>query len=237
MTANIPLLIVAATGLKAEARLVARTEGVRAVAGGGDGALLVAGIERAIAEGARAVLSVGIAGGLDPGLVAGDVIVAQSVIAGNERFETDGGWRQRLAAALPGAHLGVVAASEAPLATRAAKAQLYAASGALAVDMESHVAARVAALHKLPLAVIRVVGDGAHRTLPPAALAGMAPGGAINFAGVFKSLARQPSQIAELLRVSADTNTAMASLLRSLRALGPGICLDLGAGLGGADLR
>jgi hypothetical protein len=46
-----------------------------------------------------------------------------------------------------------------------------------AVDMESHMVARVAAKHKLAFAALRVVVDAAHRVVPPVALINMRPAG------------------------------------------------------------
>ncbi len=59
--------VIAATGLKAEARIAERSAGVRAVAVAETSAL-AALIEQAIADGARGIISFGIAGGLRPGL-------------------------------------------------------------------------------------------------------------------------------------------------------------------------
>ncbi|MEP7006362.1 MAG: phosphorylase, partial [Sphingomonas bacterium] len=50
-----------------------------------------------------------------------------------------------LALQLPGAQVGTIAASDAIVASAAQKRAMYEATGALAVDMESHIAARVAA--------------------------------------------------------------------------------------------
>ena len=44
-----------------------------------------------------------------------------------------------------------------------AKAALRATTGADAVDMESHIAARYAEQHSLPFAALRVISDPAHR--------------------------------------------------------------------------
>jgi adenosylhomocysteine nucleosidase len=68
-------VILAATGLRSEARIVARP-GVRVIACGGHGDVLERALEAAIAEQRpRALLSVGIAGALDPGLQVGDLVV------------------------------------------------------------------------------------------------------------------------------------------------------------------
>ena len=50
--------------------------------------------------------------------------------------------------------------------------RLHQQTGAIAVDMESHVVADAAARHGVPVAAIRVVIDPAERTIPRSALAG-----------------------------------------------------------------
>ena len=82
MTRGSFLLVV--SGLRAEARIAART-GVRALAGGGNAARLAAAINRGICEGANGLLSFGMAGGLEPGLAPGTIVVPGVVIAGTER--------------------------------------------------------------------------------------------------------------------------------------------------------
>ena len=223
--------IIAVTGMLAEGRLASRVNGVRALSGGGDSRALANELSRAIDGRVRGILSFGIAGGLAPDVTPGDLVIATAVVAGSENFNTDTAWSDRLAAALPRARRADVAGSDAAAVTRAAKAALYQDTGAIAVDMESHIAARIAASHGLPFAVLRAVADRSTRELPPAALAGLGPGGAINIVGVLKSLARQPSQLPQLLAVSADTNAAMKALLGSLGAVGVSLPLDLGAGL------
>ena len=57
------------------------------------------------------------------------------------------------------------------------KRALYLETGALAVDMESHIVARIGAARGLPVAAIRVITDPARRALPQAALAAVRPNG------------------------------------------------------------
>ncbi len=54
--------------------------------------------------------------------------------------------------------------------------------GAIAVDMESHIAARVAAAHGLPFAILRVVSDRVDDEMPPAVLVSMGPKGTTAYA-------------------------------------------------------
>ena len=228
--------IIAVTGMLAEARVAERAEGVTALAGGGDSIRLAAELERAIDSNVRGLLSFGIAGGLAPDAKPGDVMIASAVDSGIQSYPTDAAWSQRIVSCLPNARIALIAGRDAAIASPAAKADLYADTGAFAVDMESHIAARIAASHNLPFAVLRVVADHAERALPPAALAGLGPGGSINIAGVLKSLVRQPSQLPQLIRVSADTNTAMTALLRSLRTVHGTLGAGLGAGFRSTDL-
>ena len=69
-------------------------------------------------------------------------------------------------------------------------------SGALAVDMESQIAARIARRHELPFVALRAISDAATRGLPPAALVRLKPNGRVRLGGVLRSLMSEPFQIA-----------------------------------------
>lgn len=210
------MTILAATGLLREARIL-RGPGVRAIPGGGDQQRLEAELDRAAPE-VRGIISIGIAGALAPGLRPGDWVVADAV----GEVPTDPGWAARLAEAL-GAARGPIAGSDIMVADVAGKAALHGATGALAVDMESHVAARVAARHGLPFAVARVISDAADRSLPPAARVGMRPDGAMDLYAVLRSLAADPRQLPALIRTGLEAERAFRALLRSHHRLGPGL--------------
>ena len=79
------------------------------------------------------------------------------------------------------------------------KADLHRTTGALAVDMESHVVARAARRHRLPFAAARVVCDPAHRALPPAARIGMKPDGRMDLPAVLRSVLAEPGQLPALI--------------------------------------
>nr|WP_276046381.1 phosphorylase [Sphingomonas sp. GC_Shp_1] len=236
--------------MQREARLIARAGWV-AVAGGGDAARLEQALTAAIRsssqqrsgsraasralagedpsdrrdDGVEMVLSIGLAGALSPELTVGDVVIA-SLAADEGR----GPFVERLHALLPTARVGTIVGQNVPAATLADKQQLYAATGALAVDMESHVAARVAAAHGLPFAAIRAISDDAGRTLPPAALVGMKPDGGMALGAVLASLARAPAQLPALIRTGIDAERAFGALRGALDALEAGGIgrLDLG---------
>ncbi|WP_375460213.1 phosphorylase [uncultured Enterovirga sp.] len=116
---------------------------------------------------------------------------------------------------------------DAPVLGTADKARLRADTGAAAVDMESHIAARYAAAHDLPFAALRAVSDGADHSLPPVAGAAMRPDGSVDVLGVIRGLARDPGQLAALLATARDAGRAFRALRRVRGFLGPGFGLQL----------
>ena len=216
--------MIAVTGMAFEARIV-RGEGVEVVyAARAD--LLERALSVAVARGCSGIISFGTAGGLAPDLEPGAVIVADAVEGPLGRFATDLRWSGRLAAALAatplGAHLhrGLLAGVTAPLTGAHDKAVLHRSSGALAVDMESHIAGAIAAAHGVPFAVCRAIVDPAWRTLPSAATAGLRDDGSTAIAPILRELLKQPSQLGPLLRVAADARAARTALVQARRALG-----------------
>jgi hopanoid-associated phosphorylase len=215
-------MILAAVGMLKEVRLV-QAAGVRAVAGGGRSDLLEQRLKAAF-DGAEAVISIGVGGALDPSLSVGDIVVGTEVLRPRSRWETDPVWTRRLLARLPGAKSGAVYGSNDMVVNTLDKAKLRAKGGAILTDMESHVAAKLAASRRLPFAVVRVVSDTAGFSLPSAVLAGLKPNGGMNLIGVLCTLARDPGQLQALMRVGRDADQAF-KVLRTVRAaLGP----DLG---------
>ena len=225
------MTILAVCGLRREAR-IAGGEGVIAVAGGGNGRALGEKLD-ALHGDIRGVISIGIAGGLSPLLKVGDVVIADQIMTEAEQWRCDNGWRVALAARLPHVHQGPLAGSGVILKSAKAKAGLHDRTGALAVDMESHIAARFAAWRRVPLAGLRVISDDASHALPPAALVAMKPDGGIALAKVLGSLLRHPLQVPALIRTARGSEKAFAALLRCRDLLGPGLG---GVGFSGPDL-
>ena len=214
-----PLPVVAVTGLAAEARVVGGP-GIATVAGGGDPARLALLLRAALDRGARAVISFGIAGGLAPALRPGTVLLARAVFDGRRRVAADRAWLEHLARALPHAVLADLAGVDRVVAGIAAKRALHRDTGAAAVDMESHVAGRLAAQHRVPFAALRVVADPADRGLPHAATVGMRPDGSTDVRAVLRSLLDRPRDVPALIRTALDARTAFAGLHRSRASLG-----------------
>lgn len=221
------MTILAVTGLRREARLLAGP-GIEVVAGGGDHRRLEATLEGR-AEHVSRIISIGIAGGLAPDLGPGQWVVAHAVLDRSGTLPTDQAWTDRLKARLPAAVEGVFLGADAMAAEQAEKAALHRTTKAIAVDMESHVAARVARRRGVPFAAARVICDPAHRTLPPAARVGMRSDGHVDMLAVLRSLRAEPSQLPALIRTAWEAERAFRGLLRGHRLLGAGLaCPDLG---------
>ncbi|MEO7027008.1 MAG: hypothetical protein ABI056_05585 [Caulobacteraceae bacterium] len=173
------------------------------------------GLGEALAS-AGAVISFGLCGALASELRVGDLVIG----AGGT---CDGAWSEGLAARLPGARRGRIAGVDRPSATVAEKARLRAASGAIAVDMESHRVAAAARAVGLPYAILRAVSDGADRELPRAATAGFAKNGRPNLRAVLLALARRPWELPALIGTARDAGIAFAALRDARDLLGPGL--------------
>jgi adenosylhomocysteine nucleosidase len=168
-----------------------------------------------IAEGATGLVSFGIAGGLDPSLGPGVVVIADRVIAPDgASYPCHDPWVARLMQADGSFDSGAVMGSDVAVMTAARKAALYRSHGALAVDMESHAVARAAKAAGVPFIAVRAVGDPAGRSVPRSALAGLSPDGRTHALPVLRALIKNPRDIPAIYRLARDTNTALAALKR-----------------------
>ena len=174
----------------------------------------------AIADGAGALLSWGVAGALSGDCDCGDVIVPARVLSASGGWDTDAHWRQRVRAVLDGR----IEISESPLFTSGylvakpeAKRELAERSGASAVDMESAAVAEAAAEAALPCIVIRVIADGHADVLPEGIESLLTADGRTRLRGLWPLLLA-PSRIPPLL-VLARRSAAARRVLRELAVI------------------
>lgn len=212
-------MVLCTTGLAAEAR-IARAAGFMAVVGGGDRQRTVALVENAVRH-AHCLVSFGIAGGLAPTLRAGDAVISTEVLSGDERWQAEATFRARVAglAAEIGAIEGPVLGTSQIMASTAEKGQTWMKTGALAVDLESDVVARIAASAGIPFVVVRTIANSAYRALPPAALLPLAEDGTPKLARVLASVLCRPRQVGALFGLARETRAALAALVLPARAL------------------
>jgi hopanoid-associated phosphorylase len=179
-----------------------------------------------VRQGAAALLSFGLAGGLDPTLAPGDIVLASAVVLPEgTRVGTDTAWRLGIARALEdrgrAVAAGAIAGADRVIATKAEKAALRLRTGAVAVDTESHAVARAAQEAGVPVLAIRVVLDAASRALPSAALAGLGPDGQSRVLPVLWRLLLKPWQGPALVALGRAQQEALEALGRLAVDLGP----------------
>lgn len=214
--------VVVATGMRREAATL-RMPGVAVVVGGGDPVGLRTRIEAA-AAGAAGIVSYGMAGALADGLEIGDWVIGDR-LSGAIELTCDPVWRDALLAKLPGARAGGCYADGRMIDTVAGKLALGERLGAIAVDMESHIAGAVAAERGLRFAIARCVSDGARHLLPHAITVAMRPNGGVDARAMLRSLAARPGQAADIARTTAGFAKAMRALRRGGEGIGPRMAL------------
>jgi adenosylhomocysteine nucleosidase len=192
----------------------------------GDGTLIaVSGIGGAAAgtaaralidAGASALVSWGMAGGLDPALNAGTICLPSTVVSRDgDTMATDPHWREILTAAISERRAvvgGKLLTSDYPIDDIAGKAAAFRATGAVAVDMESFGVAKVAATHDLPFIAVRVIVDTAADALPAVVLAATS-GGRVQMSRLLLGIVRSPRAIAALLRLAKRYRAATRALV------------------------
>ena len=208
-----PVLIV--TGLVQEARIAAGP-GMIVICSSSDPAQLRALLATLDPSSFRGVISFGVAGGLDPSLKSGDVVVATEVLSGDTRFLAGLALNEEMiaSAALKRRRVvrGGLAGVEQVIAATACKAALHSETGAAAVDMESHIAAAYASAAGIPFAALRVISDPASRSLPALAKSAIKPNGDIDLRKVLRGLVRNPMTLRALVSTGIDFNRALRSL-------------------------
>jgi adenosylhomocysteine nucleosidase len=216
-------IVIAFVGMSFEAKIAAGP-GVLVFSRNARGELAAAAANAA-RLGYRGIVSFGVAGGLASGLRPGDWVVASCVLESQTTRATDATWSRKVLDAIGNASYAPILGVDTPVAEPASKRELHRTTGAVAVDMESHVVARLAAAHGLAFAAVRVIVDPAHRPVPPAAMIEMRPNGRVDAPAIVRELIARPSQLAALARVAFDAYIARGEMHRVRRMLGPHFAL------------
>ena len=201
------------TGLEFEARLARRLSD-RVACSGGVPANAASAAERLISAGAEFLMSFGVAGGLAPDLKAGTLIVADRIVTADGTYPAV----SALAATLE-AHVGMLYGDVRIASQLSDKKYMFEKTTALAVDLESGEAARVAAAAGIPFMALRAIADPAWRSLPEAALLPLDTMGRPRLPAIFGSIMKRPGQIPGLVMTALDTRAALKALLRACRVL------------------
>lgn len=150
----------------------------------------------------RAVLLAGLAGGLDPSLAVGDLIL--------DAPDAEGG---------VGLRRGAIHTAAGIVSTPTAKARLFARTGAAAVDMEGLAARSFAKNLNLPFLHLRAISDAATDALDPALLGWVDPFGRPRPLAAAAGLLRDPRRVAGVVRLARASGLALRSLSRGVASL------------------
>ena len=167
----------------------------------------------------------GVSGGLAPDLRPGEVVLANAVhsLDGESMrcWYPDQGWTRsvfhRLRRAGMPARLGPVLSSWEMVLSARRKEELYQATRALAVDMESAAVVRAAKEEGIPSLVVRSVCDPAQDSLAGQMVELLTREGTVNWSALFLHLLRRPQLIKDLWRMRLRFRSALSSMRLAFR--------------------
>jgi adenosylhomocysteine nucleosidase len=217
-------------------RAIAAGDGVEVVVGTANAKVLRERLNKVDTANISAVYSFGVAGGLDPALKPGDLLVSTQVVAQSTdtaHHIVEESWMadQDILMAIQlhpvkddsvkirkGVFLGTD--FEARDNPQTNNQHLRAKSDADIIDNESHIAAKFAQEHNLPFVSVRAVSDSVSNKLPPAALIALDEDGSPNGKAIAKSLLQHPQQIPALIRTAWEYQKALHALKVFRRDIG-----------------
>lgn len=144
----------------------------------------------------RCILMVGLAGGLDPSLQIGDLVIDEQSTFATELK----------------AVRGSIYTSKILMATPAEKAACRESSGAVAVDMENQPVREWAAKMNVPFLGIRAISDRADQSLDPAIVKTIDEFGCLKPAALAGALLSRPPRIASFIRIALHAQGASKRL-------------------------
>lgn len=209
-------------------RAIAAGDGVDIVVGSANAKILRERLSKVNTADISTVYSFGVAGGLDPALKSGDLLVSTQVVAQSTDIEQHNfkeSWMadqnillkiQMHAAKADTVKIrkGIFLGTDFEARNNPQTNIQYfrERSGADIIDNESHIAAKFAKEHNLPFVSVRAVSDSVSNKLPPAALIALDDDGSPNGTAIAESLLNNPQQIPALIRTAWEYHKALHAL-------------------------
>jgi adenosylhomocysteine nucleosidase len=219
----------AGTGLRF-ARPVTVSDRMKVCLGGVGGTGAAVAARLLVAGGATALVSWGVAAGLDVNLPPGTLVVTGEIITGEPGYPirhtptaASRAWATAVASSarerltLSG---GPIVAVDHVLETVADKRAL-AATGAVAADMETAAVAHAARSARIPWIAVRAIVDDASLALPPGVIGAIDAFGRPHIGRLVAALARRPTEILQLPRLARHFRLALGALNVAAHAAGP----------------
>jgi adenosylhomocysteine nucleosidase len=149
-----------------------------------------------------AVIFAGVAGGLDPALKTGDLVVDE---------QSTGPF------AFAGIRRGAIHTAESLVSSPAGKAELFAATHALVVDMENAIVRERARATGVAFTGVRAVADTASDALDPALFNLIDAKGRSRPAAAIAALVRRPALLPQMIQAGRESARALAALGEALK--------------------
>ena len=183
---------------------------------------LAGGLNESMVAGASGLVSLGTAGAIAPNIDPGTLLLpAQVRWLNGAMAEVDAGWHAQTNASLQREFSVVtkdILHSEEVVQSHA-KQSLFEQTGAIAVDMESGVLARLAQTADIPFLIVRTVLDPANQGVPSVASSSVDRHGHLDAVALSRQLATRPFQLAAVIRLAMQFRRA-ARTLRSTGRIG-----------------
>ena len=181
-------------------------------------------------NGATALLSWGCAGGLDPKLSPGGLILPKTIITSDQiLYHVDMPWHKSLCNRLKG-HVDFctepLVESAMVVRTPAERVALFRETGAIGVDMESAAVAAVAQEVQVPFMAVRAVADSTNTTIPEVTLNAVDGFGRLKFLKLIQGLAKDPTELLALVRIARNYRTAQRTLAAVARLTGKDLLIS-----------
>ena len=166
------------------------------------------------------VVSAGLCGGLDPELEAALLVIPHAVLSssGARHLVDQAAYRAATLHAGARAGTGVLITAAAVVATPEAKAELFARTGAVAVDMESAAIMARAAASGYRALTIRAISDRAEESLPPALIRTVDRDGALRLCRAVALTISRPAVLPRALALRRRAEKGLQALAQVLAA-------------------
>jgi nucleoside phosphorylase len=164
----------------------------------------------------QALVSWGVAGALDIGLHAGDVILPEMIMHASQTYVPNPEWHQRLHSRMQKNNFnvssGAITEVSDILISPEEKIKCHNATDAIAADMESAAIAAVATNANIDYLAIRVISDDVTIRIPDAVLRYTNCYGQPEQPGFIFEILRHPVQITLLIRLARGFRTAINTM-------------------------
>ena len=189
---------------------------------------LAGNLNESVVAGASGLVSLGTAGAIAPNIDTGTLLLpAQVRWVNGAKAKVDAEWHAQTSASLQ-REFSVVTKDilhSEEVVQSDAKHSLFEQTGAIGVDMESGVLARLAQTADIPFLIVRTVLDPADQGVPSTASSSVDRQGNLDAVALTRNLVTQPFQLAAVIRLAIQFRRA-ARTLRGTGRIGAGLLLE-----------